>query len=155
MVLKDFIAENKTFALKAHADDWKAAVKIGTDLLVKAGAVEERYYDAVIDIAEEHGPYYVIVPGIAMPHARPELGAIKTGFALVTLDAPVEFHSENDPVRFILCISAKDAADLNGSVIIEAMTLFENEEAIERLCKTTDEKEMFEILNEVEASLEE
>lgn len=155
MVLKDFIAANKTFALQAHAADWKSAVKIGTDLLVKAGAVEERYYDAVIGIVEEHGPYYVVVPGIAMPHARPELGALKTGFALVTLDQPVEFHSDNDPVRFLLCISAKDAKDLNGSVIIEAMTLFENEDAIDRLCKTTDEKEMFAILDEVAASVEE
>lgn len=82
MVLQDFIIENGAFALGQEAADWKAAVKLGTDLLVKAGAAEERYYEAILKMTEELGPYYVIAPGIAMPHTRPENGAKKQALRL-------------------------------------------------------------------------
>ncbi|MFC2331079.1 MAG: PTS sugar transporter subunit IIA [Treponema sp.] len=131
MILKDFILNNGSFALGTDASDWKDAVKKGVDLLVKAGAAEEHYYDGILKMVEEHGPYFVISPGVAMPHARPELGGLKTGFALVTLKNPVKFgHESNDPVDIVLCICAKDASDMNEEVILNAVTLFDDEHAV-------------------------
>lgn len=151
MVLQDFIIENGAFALGQEAADWKAAVKFGTDLLVKAGAAEERYYEAILKMTEELGPYYVIAPGIAMPHTRPENGAKKTGFALVTLKNPVSFgHSDNDPVEIVLCICAKDAKDMNESVIVEAVTLFDDEKAVERLKKAQSVEDLRAVFADIE-----
>lgn len=151
MVLQDFIIENSAFALGQEAADWKAAVKLGTDLLVKAGAAEERYYEAILKMTEELGPYYVIAPGIAMPHTRPENGAKKTGFALVTLKNPVSFgHSDNDPVEIVLCICAKDAKDMNESVIVEAVTLFDDEKAVERLQKAQSVEDLRAVFADIE-----
>ena len=151
MVLQDFIIENGAFALGQEAADWKAAVKLGTDLLVKAGAAEERYYEAILKMTEELGPYYVIAPGIAMPHTRPENGAKKTGFALVTLKNPVNFgHSDNDPVEIVLCICAKDAKDMNESVIVEAVTLFDDEKAVERLKKAQSVEDLRAVFADIE-----
>ncbi len=151
MVLQDFIIENSAFALGQEAADWKAAVKLGTDLLVKAGAAEERYYEAILKMTEELGPYYVIAPGIAMPHTRPENGAKKTGFALVTLKNPVSFgHSDNDPVEIVLCICAKDAKDMNESVIVEAVTLFDDEKAVERLKKAQSVEDLRAVFADIE-----
>ena len=131
MILKDFILNNGSFALGTDASDWKDAIKKGVDLLVKAGAAEERYYDGILKMVEEHGPYFVISPGVAMPHARPELGGLKTGFALVTLKNPVKLgHESNDPVDIVLCICAKDASDMNEEVILNAVTLFDDEHAV-------------------------
>lgn len=59
--------------------------KIGVDLLVQADVVEPRYYQAILDGVERFGPYFVLCPGLAMPHGRPEEGVKKTGFSLVTL----------------------------------------------------------------------
>lgn len=52
----------------------REAVKIGVDLLVAADVVEPRYYRAILDGVAQHGPYFVIAPGLAMPHGRPEEG---------------------------------------------------------------------------------
>ncbi len=49
-------------------------MKIGVDLLVAADVVEPRYYQAILDGVAQHGPYFVIAPGLAMPHGRPEEG---------------------------------------------------------------------------------
>ncbi len=155
MILKEFLLKHKTFAFAEEVYSWEDAVKIGTDLLCAAGAAEPCYYDAIIRSTDELGPYYVIAPGIAMPHARPELGAKATGFALVTLAKPVKFgHEDNDPVDIILCICAKDAADLNEQVIMEAVTLFDDEAAMEKLRTIKTEAQLRAVLEDVEQAAE-
>ncbi len=85
-------------------------MKIGFDLLVAADVVEPRYYQAILDAVEQHGPYFVLAPGLALPHGRPEEGVKKTGFALVTLKKPLEFnHEDNDPVDILITLAAVDA----------------------------------------------
>lgn len=86
MQLKDSLTSNNSILLNAQASDWKSAIKLGTDALVKAGVVEPRYYDAIITAIEEQGPYICIHDAFALPHCRPEDGVIKTGFALTVLE---------------------------------------------------------------------
>lgn len=75
-----------------------------------ADVVEPRYYQAILDGVEQFGPYFVIAPGLAMPHGRPEEGVKKTGFSLVTLKKPLEFnHEDNDPVDILITMAAVDA----------------------------------------------
>lgn len=45
-----------------------------------------------------------------MPHARPEKGALQTGFSLVTTATPISFgHDEFDPVSVVIAIAGADA----------------------------------------------
>lgn len=60
MKLRDSLAENKSIRLQAEAETWQDAVKIGVDLLVAADVVEPRYYRAILDAVEQHGPYFVL-----------------------------------------------------------------------------------------------
>src|SRR5699024_11632067 len=55
-------------------------IRLSGDLLVKAGLATETYTEAMIEGYKKVGPYIVIAPGIAIPHSRPENGAIKSGF---------------------------------------------------------------------------
>ena len=48
MKLSDSLAHNKSILLQAEAQDWQQAVKIGVDLLVEAGVVEPRYFNAIL-----------------------------------------------------------------------------------------------------------
>ncbi len=141
-MLFDFIIENNSFCLGYSASSWQDAVKKGVDMLVAAGSAEERYYDGIIDVVTQHGPYFVIEPGIAMPHARPEAGALKIGFSLITLKEPVSFgHKTNDPVDFILTLCAPDKHSLNENALVEVMDLFDDEDLLNKIrnAKTKDE----------------
>ena len=109
MKLRDSLVENNSILLQADASTWQEAVKLSVDLLVKADVVEPRYYQAILDGVAQHGPYFVIAPGLAMPHGRPEEGVKKTGFALVTLRKPLAFnHEDNDPVDILITMTAVD-----------------------------------------------
>ena len=72
-VLRNLLTE-KTIQLNVEAKNWEQAVRMGGQLLIDNGFVESRYVDAMVKAVKEMGPYIVIAPGIAMPHARPEEG---------------------------------------------------------------------------------
>lgn len=94
-----------------HAVDWRDAVRAACAPLVGAGALEPRYADRCIAIAEEHGPYMVLAPGIALAHARPDDGALRLCLSAAVLAAPVEFgHDQNDPVDVVLAFGSPDDA---------------------------------------------
>ena len=106
--LKKMISRGTT-ALNVEVKNWEEAVSFAGDLLFKAGFVEERYIQAMIDMVKELGPYAVIVPGVALPHARPEDGAKVPCMSLVTLKTPVNFgNSANDPVKLVVAFATID-----------------------------------------------
>ena len=109
MNLKQSLIENNSIKLNQTASNWEEAIKIGTDMLVAAGAIEPRYYDNIISKIKEMGPYIILAPGLAMPHTRPEEGVIKTAFALVTLKEPIYFDGEDEPVDVLLTLAGSDS----------------------------------------------
>lgn len=90
-------------------EDWQGAIRAAGKLMVEDGAVEARFVDAMIRVAKEFGPYIVVAPGIALPHARPEDGVIEASIAIVRLSTPVDFGNEdNDPVYLVVALAAVD-----------------------------------------------
>lgn len=101
---------HRTIALNVHAHDWRDAVRVAGGLLVAAGKVEPRYVDAMIRMSEDIGPYIVIAPGVALPHARPEDGVREACMSLVTLSPPVSFgNANNDPVQLVVAFGTTDS----------------------------------------------
>ncbi|HGO5857314.1 TPA: PTS sugar transporter subunit IIA [Mannheimia haemolytica] len=145
MNLKQSLIENNSILLNQSAANWEDAIKIGTDLLVKAGAIEPRYYDNIISKIKEMGPYIILAPGLAMPHARPEEGVIKTSFALVTFDTPIYFEGEDEPVHVMLTLAGSDS-DQHMQGLVEITQVLDDPESDTgvdldkiRRCKTAEE----------------
>lgn len=97
----------KAIKVGAAARDWKEAVEQAGNLLVDAGLVKPSYVGAMISVMESSGPYFVIAPGLAVPHARPEDGAISAGLGVLVLSQPVCFGSTiNDPVDILIPLAS-------------------------------------------------
>ncbi|EHT99403.1 putative PTS system IIA component [Pantoea stewartii subsp. stewartii DC283] len=93
-----------------RVSDWKEAIQVTGNPLCREGAISQDYIDTIVRLKEETGPYFVIAPRIAMPHARPEQGAKKLGLSVVKLATPVNFDAdENDPVDILFMFSAPDS----------------------------------------------
>lgn len=128
MNLKQSLIENNSILLNQSATNWEEAIKIGTDLLEKAGTIEPRYYDNIVSKIKEMGPYIILAPGLAMPHARPEEGVIKTSFALVTLSEPVYFDGDDEPVNVLLTLAGSDS-DQHMQGLMEITQILDDEES--------------------------
>jgi len=151
MNLKEHLLSREAIQLQASASDWKEAVKIGTDLLEKAGTITSQYYEEIIKSVDELGPYFLLAPGMAMPHARPDGGVLETSFALVTLKNPVNFGDpDNDPIDILITLAAKDAATQNEEAIVQVVTLLDEEETVEKLRKAETIEDLRKIFTEME-----
>ncbi|EGR0580893.1 PTS sugar transporter subunit IIA [Vibrio cholerae] len=117
-----------------NAADWKDAVQKSCQALIDNGAVEPRYVDAIFRSHEELGPYYVVGPSMAMPHARPEDGVNRLSLAITVIQQGVHFNSEgNDPVKMLVTLAATDSESHVGA-IAQLAELFMNEEHVEQIC---------------------
>lgn len=108
MNLKDLLVSDAIVAKLDLLSRDQVIEKAG-GLLVSAGTVLPQYIEAMRKVMEDLGPYCVIAPGIALLHARPENGVIRSSLALVTLKHPICFgHSTNDPVDLAFALAAND-----------------------------------------------
>lgn len=99
----------ETIQLVASVHDWQQAIaRVAAPLLAK-NIISDDYVEAIYRQHQQLGPYYVLAPGIAMPHARPEEGALALGLSLLVIEDGVCFHSaDNDPVYIVAMLSAPD-----------------------------------------------
>ncbi|KQN45439.1 PTS sugar transporter subunit IIA [Frigoribacterium sp. Leaf44] len=94
---------DEAVVIGARVADWREAVRVAGHALVDSGAAREGYGDEMVRMIDEHGPYVVIAPGLALAHARPGDDVVRDGLAVVTLAEPVPFgHPHNDPVSVVL-----------------------------------------------------
>lgn len=127
------------------AKDSDDAVREAGRLLVKKGVAKEEYIEAMIENVRINGTYIVIAPGIAMPHARPEEGALGIGFSLITLEQPVNFgHPKNDPVQLVVALCAIDhQTHLNA--LADLAELLSDEENVQKILKADKAAEVIAI----------
>jgi len=146
-MLTEWINEDN-IRLINRAENWHNAVELAVQPLIDQGAVERRYLQAIFAMHEQIGPYYVLGEGIAMPHARPEEGVIRTALSLVIVEEGVEFGSEdNDPVYIIFALSAVDS-NSHIDMIASLSRFFCDEHAVETLRLAKDKQQVLDIISQ-------
>jgi PTS system ascorbate-specific IIA component len=128
--------------LGVEALDWQGAVRAAGQALAAAGIAKPAYADEMIRMIDEHGPYVVIAPGLALAHARPGPEVLKDGIAVITLATPINFgHPYNDPVSVVLAL-AVDSSDAHVALVAELANLFNDSSAIPELAAATSVEEV-------------
>lgn len=136
--------------ISAEAADWRAAVQLAGDALVRSGAAKPEYAGEMIRMIEQHGPYVVIAPGLALAHARPGPEVLADGLAIVTLATPVNFgHPHNDPVSVILGLAIA-TADEHLAAVAAVANVFNDSTAIAELATASSAHEVQKIMGVAE-----
>ena len=98
-MLRDLVEKKHTLFLEG-ADTWQEAVRLSCKPLEDNGIVDETYADEIIRCVEQHGPYFVVIPGFAMPHSQQDSqGAHGTGIGFMKLEREVVFDA-GDPEKY-------------------------------------------------------
>jgi PTS system ascorbate-specific IIA component len=120
----------EAISLGVRVDDWRAAVRVAGAALAAAGFAEPAYAAEMIRMIEEHGPYIVIAPGLALAHARPGPAVLADGIAVVTLATPVDFgHPYNDPVSVVVALAVA-SSEAQIALVAELANVFNDSTAI-------------------------
>lgn len=144
-MLRSLITKDRIQITESQTD-WESAIRRLCIPLINDGSIEQRYIDAIIDSTNKLGPYYVLGPSIAMPHARPEQGVMNNGLALLIVKNGVNFNSEeNDPVKLLLLLAAKNSN--NHIELIQSISqLFCNEEDVNKIVESNNINMVLDVL---------
>ncbi|WP_432408225.1 PTS sugar transporter subunit IIA [Wukongibacter sp. M2B1] len=135
-----------TIETNVKVNTWQEAVQRAGDLLLKAGAVEKGYIDAMINKVKELGTYIVIAPNIAMPHARPEDGVKRTAISIMTLDEGIDFgHEKNDPVKLVIALAAVDNKS-HIDTLARLMEILGDANILNNILRSKSPKELYEYI---------
>lgn len=151
--LTDLISKNLV-CLNLDAKDWEDAIRQSGAPLVVSGKVTQHYIDEIIRINKATAPYIVITKHVALPHTRPENGALECALGVATLKEPVVFGSaENDPVKYIFCLSALDN-ESHLPAMSQFLELINNEEFFRMLDHAENADEVMVYIEKFEAEAE-
>lgn len=145
-MLETWLTDN-TIQLREQVSDWREALGICAGPLLQAGVITPDYVSAIVAQHQKLGPYYVLAPGLAMPHARPEEGAKAIGLSLLKLTDGVSFGAgENDPVDIIILLAAADKHS-HIEMISALAELFSNDDDLAKLHQAATLEEIKNIIS--------
>jgi PTS system mannitol-specific IIA component/PTS system ascorbate-specific IIA component len=127
-----------------EVSSWEEAIRIAAAPLKESGFIKEEYISAMLKNVVNNGPYIVIMPGLAIPHSRPEDGVLKTGMSLLKLLKSVKFP-EGKEVELIIVLAANDS-DVHVELISELTDLLMEDEAMKKLFSSKSKEEVLECI---------
>lgn len=124
-------------------ENWEDAIIKASKSLLENKYIEKRYIDAMIESIKKLGFYVVLADLIAMPHARPENGVLKTGVSLLKINNAVKFGENN--IKFVFILAAINS-DSHIDTIAELMEIFQDDEKIRKLELAKNKEEILNII---------
>ncbi|PFJ14886.1 PTS sugar transporter subunit IIA [Bacillus cereus] len=86
--------------------DWKTAVEIASQPLLKDNLITEQYIHNMIQSVKDNGPYMVLADYFALMHARPGEGVNEQSMSMLVTKEPVDLEGKEVKIFFVL--AAKD-----------------------------------------------
>lgn len=138
--------EKELIQLNVEVNDAEEAIRVSGKLLLDNDVIEKRYIEAMVESFKENGPYIVLAPNVALPHARPEDGAKEAAVSMVQLKNPIRFgHSTNDPVKLVFAL-ASSSSEEHIELLQRLSMLMANQETTKKLMEAKEIEEVIRIL---------
>jgi mannitol operon transcriptional antiterminator len=137
----DQILNTNLIQFKDQLETWEEAIQLAAAPLLDNGSIEQTYVDKIISNTNEIGPYYVLGPNIALPHARPEFGVKQMGLSILVMNEPVWFSDkEHHKVQLIIVLAAVDNQSHLGA-LSELAAVLGDETNVNKLIHSKSEEE--------------
>ncbi|URT70641.1 BglG family transcription antiterminator [Cytobacillus firmus] len=130
------------------AASWQEALQMASQPLLADQSISQNYIDAMIENVKEMGPYIVIAPGIALPHARPEAGVNKLGMSFLQLKESCAFSEKPEhQVRLFFVLAAIDN-ETHLKALSQLSKMLSDSDNLEKLQKADTAAGVLEIINQ-------
>lgn len=144
-MLKDLLTPGR-IQLAENVESWQEAIWLAAHPLLAEGCIETSYVDAMIQNVCKLGPYIVIAPNVAIPHARPCDGVNELSMSLLSLKHPVYFsEKEQHKARLIIILASRDNTE-HISSLSELCTMLSIEGNLEKLISLRTREEIFRMI---------
>ena len=120
---------------------WEEAFYLAAAPLIKDQVISRGYIDTIIQNVRREGPFFIIMDNVALPHARPEEGALKLGLGITVLQETVQINKKTS-IKYIFTLSAIDHSK-HLSAIAELVSLLEQDCFFQLLEQENDPQAIF------------
>lgn len=142
----------KNICIMEEVHDWKEAIHISLEPLLRGGFITENYEKAILECTEKYGPYYVLAENFALIHGRPEDGVLEKQIAITVVRKPVFFEGSSFPVRVLIALGASDSnSHLDTMKVLSS--IFMDESKVDELVNAEEPKQIYELLIAAENNL--
>lgn len=125
--------------------NWQESIEAAASPLLLNGSITKEYVEAMINTINELGPYIVIAPFVALPHARPKQGVRKLSMSLLIIREAVYF--QENAVHVIFVLAAIDN-ETHLRALSQLCELISDEELIGQMIKIEDKEQILDIILE-------
>jgi PTS system mannitol-specific IIA component/PTS system ascorbate-specific IIA component len=126
---------------------WEESIVLASQKILEKGYITDAYVDAMIQNVHENGSYIVIMPKVALPHARPKDMVNKTTLSIMKVNDGV-MYPENKKIELVIVLAAIDS-DAHLEIISELSEILVDESQIERLLNANSLEKVKEALEMV------
>ncbi|HBI64263.1 MAG TPA: PTS sucrose transporter subunit IIBC [Clostridiales bacterium] len=124
------------------ASDWREAIRTAVLPLEKNGYVEPRYKEEIIGNVEKLGPYIVVADHVALPHARPEQGALKTQIGVTLFREEIPFENGESSAQLFVTLAASDSSS-HLEALMSISELLGEEETVAKILASPDVETLY------------
>jgi mannitol operon transcriptional antiterminator len=143
--LKDLLKKTH-IQVAEKVSGWREAVQLAAEPLVEKGSITEGYVQAMISTLLKMGPYVVVSPKVAIPHARPEDGVNKIGMSLLKLQQSVPFTDKGThEVKLIIVLAAIDG-DTHLKALSQLTNMLSDKKANSQILKMESPESIFNLI---------
>jgi mannitol operon transcriptional antiterminator len=141
LMLRDLLPPSH-FQFIDDVHDWKHAIEMAAQPLLDNDYITSEYIAAMIRNVQELGPYIVLAPGIALPHARPEQGVKRLGMSFLKIKNGCLFSDRPEhKVHVVIVLAAADDRS-HLTALSELAQLLGNPEALSLLLSAEREEQV-------------
>lgn len=135
--------------IKNNNVSWEVAIKNGVQLLVNQEIATMKLADSIIENTNKLGPYYVLMPKVALAHTSPGSYNKKIGLSIILFKEEIKFsNDERHKVNLLFTLSAIDGSS-HMDILAKFSQLLSNDEVVKKALDATTKKELYEIFKEL------
>ncbi|MGM9959075.1 MAG: PTS sugar transporter subunit IIA [Erysipelotrichaceae bacterium] len=145
--MEEIISLN-SILIHQKAGDWKEAISIAGETLVKNGQITEHYIEMMIESVKNLGPYIVLMPRFALAHSAPCKEVLNNCLSIAIFDEDIDFGSDKGPVNVVMVLASTDGESHVAKLSKIAEKLMdEGDSFIKQLIESKSTEEVYELLN--------
>lgn len=140
-MMLDYFKENDLVHYsQEEPTSWEEAIKISCMKLIKHNFITDEYVNEIINSVKKHGPYIVILPQVAIPHADSKVsGVLGTGISFTKFPNEVIFYdeklNEKKKATLFFTLAAKNSEE-HLENIVKLTDLLQDQTMIKKLLET-------------------
>ncbi|GEN85824.1 BglG family transcription antiterminator [Oceanobacillus sp. FSL W8-0428] len=126
--------------------DWKEAIYIAAQPLIRNNIIKPEYRDAVIQGYNYDSDYLFLGDKTVIPHTDPEYGALKVGMSFLIVKQGINF-SKNKKANFVVLLSAIDR-EQHLRALLELTDIAQNDQKINQVIASVSYQQIHELIKQ-------